>query len=164
MPVFGNNYYPATYQPYSQQYAAQYQQPQYQVAQTVQSNPPMQNSIGWVNDERDANLYPIAPNNSVDLHESSGKRIYVKFADATGHPTIRTYELIPPAEPEHTGEPKEMPYAMKDDVAAVVSALKDLSGVVSAIKGELDGIKGDVYGIAGKRKPAKKVEVEDDDE
>lgn len=163
MPVFGNNYYPATYQPYSQQYAAQYQQPQYQVAQTVQGNPPMQNSIGWVNDERDANLYPIAPNNSVDLHESSGKRIYVKFADATGHPTIRTYELVPPAEPEQTGEPKELPYAMKDDVAAVVSALKDLSGVVSAIKGEVDGIKGDVYGIAGKRKSVKKSEVEDDD-
>ena len=168
MAVLNNGIYPATYQPYVQyQQYPQYQQ-QYQnaIVQSQQTQTPVMahNGIVWVNNEQDALSYPIAPNNAVALWESSGKRIYVKSADATGKPSIKTYDLVEHVETESQGDSKELPYAMKEDLTAVVSAMKDLSGVVSVIKGEVDSLKGDVYGIAGKRRPVKKPEAAEEDE
>ena len=171
MAVLNSGIYPATYQPYVQ-YVQQYQQPQFQstamvpAAQSNQQQTPVmsQNSIVWINDERDALSYPIAPNNAVALWEISGKRIYVKSADATGKPTIKTYDLVEHVDAEVVDNPKELPYAMKDDLSAVVAALKELSGVVSSIRGDVDGMKNDFYGVVGKKKVAKKTEALDDDE
>lgn len=163
MAFLNNAIYPATYQPYVPQYVPQYQQPQYQPQQNQQTPVMAQYGIVWVNSAKDAEQYPIAPNNAVALWETSGNRIYVKSADATGKPTIKTYDLVEHASEEVDGA-QEIPYAKKDDLAAVVSAVKDLSSVVSSIKGDIDGLKGDVYGIAGKRRTAKKTEAVDDDE
>lgn len=164
MAYLNNAIFPATYQQYVPQYVPQYQQQQYQPPQNQQTPIMAQNGIVWVNTAKDAEQYPIAPNNAVALWETSGKRIYVKSADATGKPSIKAYDLVERLDTEVVDSPKEIPYAMKDELATVVAAVKDLSSVVSTLKGDVDGIKGDVYGIAGKRRPAKKTEAAEDDE
>lgn len=186
MPLFGNTFYP-TYSPY--QYAPQYQQPQYtpnamqqptQTAQTYQ--PPVQNQVqngGFVTvrSEEEARNYPVAPGTSITFKNESAPYCYTKtmgFSQLEA-PRFEKFRLVK-EESDYTvdshSEVEQSPvdYATKDDLAAVVSAMKDLSGVVSSIKGdvdgvkgEVDGIKGDVYGIAGKRKPVKKSEATDDE-
>lgn len=139
MPII-NGLYPNTYPQY-----AQYQNQQMMVP----------NSTVWITDEKEVNNYPIAPNNAVVLRLTTGERIFVKSADATGRPTVERYDRV-------ASESNDAPYAMKDDLATVVSAVKDLSGVVAGIRSEMESIKGDVYGIAGKRKTKKEV-IEDDE-
>ena len=162
MAFMGNSIYPATYQPQYQQpqYVPQFQQPQYQPVMQTQPQMAVSGTV-WITDEGEVEKYPVAPNNAVVLRELSGKHIYVKAADPTGKPSVELYERVVQEEPV---DPKDVPYALKNDLAAVVNAVKELSGVVSAIKGDVDGIKGDVYGIAGKRKTTRKAEVTDDDE
>lgn len=140
MPIL-NGLYPNTYPQYAQ----------YQNQQAMM----VPNSTVWITDEKEVNSYPIAPNNAVVLRLTTGERIFVKSADATGRPTVERYERV-------ASESNDAPYAMKDDLATVVSAVKDLSGVVAGIRSEMESIKGDVYGIAGKRKPKKEV-IEDDE-
>ena len=158
----------------SYQYQYPYQQPiqQFQPQAMVPAQPQQpqqqqpvmtQTSIVWVNNENDALSYPIAPNNAVALWETSGKRIYMKSADATGRPTIKTFDLVEHVDAEVVENPKEIPYAMKEDLKTVVSAVKDLDGVISALRAEIDGIKGDVYGVVGKKRTARKTEALDDD-
>lgn len=174
MAFIGNSIYPATYQPtYAPQYIPQYQQPQFQpqslvtqqTAQQMQTQPPVmqQNSIVWINDEKDALSYPIAPNNAVALWEVSGKRIYVKSADATGKPTIKTYDLVEHVDAEIVDNPKETPFASKDDLSVVVTSIKELSSVVSNIKAELSAVQSDLYGLQGKRKTTRKQDADVDE-
>ena len=178
MPFYGNTIYPATYQPtYSPQYVPQYQQQQYQpVVQAQQQTQPIQQqsqpfyntSRIWVNGKSEADFYPIAPNSAVDLWDRDGKTLYQKRADATGKPSLIicdvTERSVPTTDASNEKGGQTVSYASKDDLSAVVAAVKDLSGVVSTIKSDVDGIKGDVYGIAGKRKSAKKAEVAEDDD
>lgn len=147
-------YYP--YQSYFPVYQPMIQQP-------TQPQPPVQqpsysSGIIWVDDEKEAALYPIAPNNAVALWEKSGKKAYMKKADATGKPAMTVYDLVERKEEE---EVQDVSYATKDDYAAVVGVIKEFSEKVTALTSELESMKGDLYGIAGKKK-AKKV-VEDDD-
>jgi len=151
-------YYP--YQTYYPVYQPMIQQPiqpsvQQQPAQPTQS---YSSGIIWVDDEKEAALYPIAPNNAVALWEKSGKKAYMKKADATGKPAMTVYDLVERKEEE---EVQDVSYATKDDYAAVVGVIKEFSEKVTALTAELESMKGDLYGIAGKKK-SKKV-VEDDD-
>ena len=159
-----NSYqYPYPYQQPIQQFQPQAMVPA-QPQQLQQQQPVMtQTSIVWVNNENDALSYPIAPNNAVALWETSGKRIYMKSADATGRPTIKTFDLVEHVDAEVVDTTKEIPYAMKEDLKTVVSAVKDLDGVISALRAEIDSIKGDVYGVVGKKRTARKSEALDDD-
>lgn len=50
------------------------------------------NSRIWVQGEAGAKSYLVAPNTSVDLWDSEKQLIYVKSADASGMPTMRTIE------------------------------------------------------------------------
>lgn len=145
---------PYPYQTYQTPYLNPYQQyPTYQpqIQQTPQM--PMQSGIVWVSGMMEAQNYPIAPNNAVALWEKSGKTIYLKSADATGKPTLVTYDLVERTaqEPEQTATA----YATKDDLSGVV-------GVLSSLKSEIETMKGDLYGIAGKKKTVKKTEGEDE--
>ena len=144
------NYYPVNYQPYVPQYTPQFQP-------TTPSSSVPQNGILWVNNAREADQYPIAPNNAVALWETSGKRIYVKSADATGRPTVKAYDLVEHVDAEIVDEPKREEYALKDDLASVIS-------VLNSLRSDVDSMKSDIYGIAGKKRTSKKVEVIDDDE
>lgn len=161
-----NSYqYPYPYQQPIQQFQPQAMVPtQPQQMQPQQQQPVMtQTSIVWISNEKEAENFPIAPNAAVALWETSGKRIYMKSADATGRPTIKTFDLVEHVDAEVVDNQKEIPYATKEDLKTVVSAVKDLDGVISALRAEIDSIKGDVYGVVGKKRTARKTEVLDDD-
>ena len=148
-------YYP--FQSYYPTYPVMPQPVQIQQPQTQSQS--YSGGIIWVDDEKEAALYPIAPNNAVALWEKSGKKAYMKKADATGKPTMTVYDLVERKEEE---EVQNVSYATKDDYAAVVGVIKEFSEKVSALTSELEYMKGDLYGIAGKKKSKKA--VEDDDE
>lgn len=161
-----NNYYPAyqQYPVYQQPVAqAQYQPQMQQPVQQVQAN---QSGIVWVTSERDAALYPVAPNNAVALWNQNDPVVYLKQADASGRPTMKVYDLVErvEAQPE-SAEVKAIKanYATKEDLGTVVGVVKDFDKAIIAMRGEIETMKGDLYGIAGKKKPTvKKPETEDE--
>ena len=78
------NYFPTTYQQpvyYPSQPAPQPSQPQ-----------PTTASLTWVQGEAGAKSYLVAPNSTVTLWDSESQTIYIKSADATGMPSIRTLD------------------------------------------------------------------------
>lgn len=164
-----NNYYPM-YQPYyypqyqqsfqpqiQQPIQPQIQQPQIQQPQTSASP----SSIIWIASERDAALFPVAPNNAVALWNQNDPVVYLKQADASGKPSMKTYDLVErvetPVEASEAKPDKTVSYATKDELGAVVGVVKDFDKVIGSLKSEIDSMKGDLYGIAGqKKKPAPK--------
>ena len=134
-----NNYYPATYQP-------MYYQP------PVQQQTQQPSSLIWVSNITEAQSYPVAPNNAVALWDASSPAIYLKQADASGRPTLKVFDIVERSAGVSQSESKGIEYAAKSELDALSEAL-------SAIKGELETMRGDIYGIAGKRK---KKEVEDE--
>ena len=71
-----------------------YQQPAYYPSQPA-PQPPQQTptqSLIWVQGEAGAKSYLIAPNSTVTLWDSESQTIYIKSADATGMPSIRTLD------------------------------------------------------------------------
>lgn len=124
MAIFNN--YPATYQnPYM------IQQPQYQ--QPAQQN----SSIIWIQGEAAAKSYLIAPNTSVALFDSERQTVYIKSADASGMPSIKTLDYtIREAQNASPGVPKEsVTYATKDDLNAVYAKIK---GIEDRLTKEVD--------------------------
>ena len=78
------NYFPATYQ--QPVYYPQQAQPQ------PQQTAPAPQSLIWVQGEAGAKSYLVAPNSTVTLWDSESQTIYIKSADATGMPSIRTLD------------------------------------------------------------------------
>ena len=159
------------YQPQYQTYYP-YQPVQNYAPAGTQQNYAQQNytpsGIIWVSGEQEAQMYPIAPNNAVALWARDGKTIFLKSADATGKPSMKTYDLVERAESasdgSHTEDGKTAAYATKDDLSAVVGVVRGFDEVLSGVKSEIESMKGDLYGIAGKKKSAKKREEVEDDE
>lgn len=112
------NGYPATYQnPYM------IQQPQYQQPSQQQSG------IIWIQGEAAAKSYLVAPNTSVALFDSERQTVYIKSADASGMPSIKTldYTIREAAQNISTGISKEsVTYATKDDLNAVYAKIKGI--------------------------------------
>lgn len=103
-----------------------YQQNYYPAA--PQQNP---TSIIWVNGEREASIYPVAPNNAVALWDSDAPVIYLKQADAAGKPTMKAYDLV-----ERVAAPKDETDIMK---------------TISEMKADIDSLKNDFYGKKRKK-------------
>lgn len=119
----------------------------------------------WVTNEREAAMYPILPNSAVALWDESQPVVYLKQADASGKPTMKTYDLVERTEAFSATQPqgeKSIDYATKDDVRTLAAALDSVNGTFDAIRTEIDSMKGDLYGIAGKKKPTKKVGEDDE--
>lgn len=91
-----NNYFPmGYYQQYPQQTFYQPQMPpQQQSMGQLNQQQPSNNAIIWVNNETEAQNYPVAPNNAVALWDSSRAAIYLKQADASGRPTFKAFDLV----------------------------------------------------------------------
>ena len=153
------NYYPM-YQP-------QQQQPIPQVPQQPYNPVANQSGIIWVSGAMEAQSYPLAPNNAVALWSRDGKTIFLKQADATGKPSMKVYDLVERAESVSDGvsdaDSKQPAYATKDELKAVVDAVRGIDSYVYSMKSNIEKMSGDLYGIAGKKKSVKKKE-EDDDE
>ena len=153
---YGAGYFPQSFQgqPMMQQPVQPVQMPQ---AQTVPVQSP--SGIIWISGMQEAQMYPVAPNNAVALWENSGKTIYLKQADATGKPTMRIYDLVERTETSSSAgahDEKAPNYVTKDELGTIVEAVKGLAS-------EVDTMKGDLYGVAGRKKTAKKAEVTEDD-
>lgn len=158
----GNLYQTGTFYP-------QYQQPIQNQMQQVGFNqqmqnapqPVMQNGYIWVSGFDEVNAFPVAPNNSVRLWHKSKPIVWFKTADASGRPTIEAFDLVKRTELDDS-EPSEQnqEYALKSDLASFASAVSGINQIVTALKTDVDTIKSDVYGLAGKKKTAKKTVAE----
>lgn len=137
-----NSYYPVTYQPYQQPVYQQIQQPQ-------------QASIIWISGEREAQMYPVAPNNAVTLWSQTEPVVYLKQADATGKPTLKVYDLAERNQNAPNASEVKTDYVTKNELEAVTALIQAANGTISDIRADLDAMKGDVYGLAGKRKVKK---------
>jgi hypothetical protein len=123
MPYY--NYYPATYQPFNQNYYNQ---------QFQQSQPQVQtNGIIWVSNDAEADSYPLAPNNAITLWHRSMPIVYFKQADASGKPTMKIYDLV-----EHKPTtPDTQEFATKDEI-------RSLEDIVQDLKNRVDGLRKDL--------------------
>lgn len=118
-----NNGFPMNYQPAQMYYPQQYQQ----------SAPAQQhNSIIWVQGEAGAKSYLVAPNTTVQLWDSENQVIYLKSADASGMPSIKTLDYTiretKPAQPVNAGisvDPSSM-YATKEDLEALRAEMETM--------------------------------------
>lgn len=79
--------YPTYYNPFTQ--PTQYQQIPQPAMQSSYSN---NSGIIWVQGESGAKSYLVAPNNTVALWDSESETIYLKSADASGMPSIKTLD------------------------------------------------------------------------
>lgn len=137
------NYFPASYQPYYPQYGytqpqqmQTVQQPQMQNQQTAQ-NAPMTSGIIWVQGEAGAKSYLVAPNTTVQLWDSEKQTIYLKSADASGMPSIRTLdytirEAMPNVAPIASNSVSEA-YATKDELQVIAKQMDELRGVLDGL-------------------------------
>lgn len=145
-----NSYFPVGYQPmqyYPQQYAPQpqqvqnvpqMQQPQIQNGQQQpqQVNPTMTSGIIWVQGEAGAKSYLVAPNTTVQLWDSERQTIYLKSADASGMPSIKTLDYTIREMPQNnvslTPNFDSKAFATREEVNA-------LAEQINALKSDLDG-------------------------
>ena len=86
-------------QPISQPMQEPMMRPQYQPAPQMpayqpQPQQPQNQSIIWIPNEQAANDFIVAPNNAVTLWDMNAPVVYVKKADASGKPTMTTYDLV----------------------------------------------------------------------
>lgn len=155
-------YYPSTFQPYQGNYYPTFQQPPQQMPQ--QSYAPAQTGIIWVSGEREAQMFPVAPNNAVTLWSQVEPIVYVKQADATGKPTLKVYDLVEHNVTDAAEKPadKSDQFVKKSDLGEILGVVKDFGGVIDSLKSDIEAMKSDMYGIAGKKKIVKKAEVEED--
>ncbi len=127
-----NNMFPMGYQPMNYQ-PMNYAQPQY----NNQLNQQTQNSSGliWVQGIEGAKSYLVAPNTTVQLWDSERQTIYLKSADASGMPSIKTLDYtvreMPQNVPQGVEHNEGIDYATKED-------LKALKGeIIEMVKEEL---------------------------
>lgn len=122
------------------------------IPQQVQAHQQSAPGIIWVSGLQEAQFYPVAPNSAVALWEQSGKTIYMKSADATGKPSMRIYDIVERVETAEKSDVEE--YARKSELAQILSTLKDLTG-------DIEQMKGDLYGVAGRKKKKEVTEVDE---
>lgn len=124
------SYFPASYQTGYNQYPL-YQQPNTQQAPST---------ILWVRNEQEAAMYPVAPNNAVQLWDSNSPVIYLKQADASGKPSMKIYDLL---ERKQADEPSnsESAYATKEELAALAGVVKDVDSVIAGLREEVNALK-----------------------
>lgn len=141
-PMYGAGYYPQQQgQPMQDQLAqlrgAQYAQPMQQPMQAAppaqaQPTPQAQGSSGviWVQGEAGAKSYLVAPGNSVFLMDSESSTFYIKMADASGMPSMKTFDYVErPAASQKQAQPtvNGAEYVTRAEFDAVVAKLEALT-------------------------------------
>ena len=135
------NTYPVTYQnPYYQQPLLV--QPQSQLMSQQQNSiipqpqqPVQNNNIIWVTGEAGAKSYLVAPNTTEQLWDSESQTIYLKSADASGMPSIKTLEYtIKNDNPPLEAKLVEEEYISREE-------FEDLKGEIKSLGKEIDKLK-----------------------
>ena len=126
------NTFPATYQ---QQYYPQ----AYQTAPVVNQQTNQQQASGgiiWVQGEAGAKSYLVAPNQTVQLWDSENQVIYLKSADASGMPSIKTIDYT-------VRGSQGLSEAFEADKGKFISIdqFKSLQSELEALKADIDKIK-----------------------
>lgn len=153
-----NSYFPTGYQP-MQQY--QYYQPTYTQPQQAQQpaqqtqpvNQPMTSGIIWVQGEAGAKSYLVAPNTTVQLWDSERQTIYIKSADASGMPSIKTLDYTIRDMPQNS-----VSFAQNSPQTAF--ATKD---EVNVLAEQIAALRGDFEGLAKRRAGRAQKEVSEDE-
>lgn len=144
MPAY--NYFPTAY--YPMQYNGFNALP---TQQNVGATQPTQSGIIWVSNDSEADAYPIAPNNAVVLWNRSSPVVYIKQADASGRPSLKSYDLVERTKlasgESSVSESNNAQYATKDEIEA-------MAAIVEAMKSDIKTLK---------KSMRKKVEDEDDE-
>lgn len=97
--------FPSNYQPYYQQ----------------------NNGIIWIQGEAGAKSYMVAPNNTVALFDSEAQVIYLKSADASGMPSIKTLDYTIRELPSQTHEnAAEERFATKEDISTLEAEIAEI--------------------------------------
>lgn len=103
--------YPFPYYGQPMQYQDQLSQLRNNPMMQQPSFPPRQDSSGilWVQGEAGAKSWIVAPGTSVLLMDSESQRFYLKTADQSGLPNMRTFEYsevgaVKPQEPQQTAQ------------------------------------------------------------
>lgn len=133
-----NSYFPVGYQPVQNYYPYVGNQQTQNVpqAQQVPAQPQqMSSSIIWVQGESGAKSYLVAPNTTVQLWDSERQTIYLKSADASGMPSIRTLDYtireMPQAPLPLANTPET--FATKDEVSALADQINTLKSKIEAL-------------------------------
>lgn len=123
-------YQPAYYQPPMADQLTQLRQQPFQ-AMPQQQAPQQSPSIVWVQNEMEAANYLVAPNSAVTLWDSNAPVVYLKQADASGKPSMKTYDLV-----ERTQRPVQAPQALVVEYAPLsrLEALEARLDALSAVK------------------------------
>ena len=132
-----NNYFPMAYQPsYFPQNG------------NLQNGNTQNNGIIWVCGEAGAKSYLVAPNTTVALWDSESQTIYLKSADASGMPSIKTLD-----------------YTIRDRAEAEIRH-ENTSKVEFVTRDEFEALKRQIEAltVAPKKTAARKSEVKDDGE
>lgn len=111
-----NNGYPASYQQY---YPTQFNgyPTQMNVAPTQPTQQQINSNLIWVQGEAGAKSYMVAPNTTVQLWDSEAQVIYLKSADASGMPSIKTLDYTIRELPSQTHEnAPQSNFATQDDI------------------------------------------------
>ena len=103
--------------------------PYYQLPQNGANNQ-VNSGIIWVSGEAGAKSYLVAPNSTVTLWDSESKTIYIKSADASGMPSIRTLEYTEREEKK----PENASYATREDVSLLSKQINDIKAQIEAIR------------------------------
>lgn len=119
-----NSYFPTGYMP--QYYTPQ---PQYQ---QQQSTPQQSSGIIWVQGEAGAKSYLVAPNTTVQLWDSESQVIYLKSADASGMPSIKTLDYTIRDNTQQQNLPQQQQptqvYVTKDEFDAYKQQVQKMIG------------------------------------
>lgn len=91
--LYFNPYYPQPMQDTLAQLRQQQMQTLPPQMQPIQ-NPVAQGGVQWVSGRQEAENWMIAPNTAIALWDSSAPVIYLKQSDASGKPTLKTYDLV----------------------------------------------------------------------
>ena len=127
-------YYPTNYyQPPVMDNLAQLRAGQYQ--QPMTQSTPQQSSMIWVNGQAEAMAYLVAPNSAVTLWDSNAPVVYLKQADASGKPTMKTYDLV---ERTHNSAQASQTPAVE---YAPLSLVKDLEARLDALSAAKEAAK-----------------------
>lgn len=155
-----NSYFPAGYQPmqnyypqYQQQYVPQMQQTTQQTTQQPVNNQPMTSGIIWVQGEAGAKSYLVAPNTTVQLWDSERQTIYIKSADASGMPSIKTLDYTIREIPQNS-------VSLAQNAPSETFATKD---EVNTLAQQIEALRGDFEGFTKKSagRPKKEVTVDE---
>ena len=130
-------------------------------------------TITWIKSEQDVDSEYVEPNSAAAFWNENEPVIYLKKTDVTGKSTVTAYDLVERKKEDEKAEEPKQEYATNSDLNSLVGAvnnineslnkeIKSFASVLEGLKGDVDSIKADMYGIAGKKKTIRKTEGEED--